>query len=228
VRTLPHDRIVAHWLLPAAWPVAVASSAPLEVVVHGSDLRLFAALPLMLRRRIAGALLRRGAHVRCVSAELARTLTELEPLFARHLGVEPAAIDVSRAPPRDLARRELGVGPDARLVVVGGRLVASKRIDVALAGAELIPDADVVVLGDGPAGPELRKRFPAARFVGLLARERALAWLAAADVVLSTSEREGAPTLVREARALGTPVVSVRAGDVADWARTDPDLWVVG
>jgi hypothetical protein len=71
------------------------------------------------------------------------------------------------------------------------------------------------------------RRFPRARFVGHLERPLALAYLAAANVLVSASRQEGAPTTVREARALGTDVVSVAAGDLELWAHRDPGLHIV-
>jgi len=228
VASRPHDRIVAHWLLPAAWPIARASSAPLEVVAHGSDVRLLARVPRPLARGLLAALLSRGASLRCVSRELADLLVAIDPRVAERLHVQAAAIDTSGVPDRVRARALLGVREAERLIVLAGRLVPGKRFDTALTAAELVPGARVVVLGDGPEAAALRERFPGARFLGLLPRARALAWIAAADLVLSTSRLEGAPTLVREARALGVPVVSARAGDLASWAELDPELWVVG
>lgn len=228
LRAERHDRVVAHWLVPTAWPIAVASSAALEVVAHGSDVRLFTRLPGSLRRRIAGELVERGARLRCVSHELAQALVAADARFAERLHVEPAAVDVSAAPTREAARRALGVDAGARLLVVAGRLVRDKRVEVALGAAELVPGAAVVVVGDGPEAPALRERFPGARFVGLVPRELALTWIAAADLVLTASRVEGAPSVVREARALGVPVVSARAADLERWAASDAGLWLVG
>ena len=64
-------------------------------------------------------------------------------------------------------------------------------------------------------------------FVGQLERSRALAFIAAADVVLSASRLEGSPTVVREARLLGTRVVALRAGDLGERYAGDPDVIVV-
>ena len=64
-------------------------------------------------------------------------------------------------------------------------------------------------------------------FTGNLPRREALAWIAAADVVVHPSAVEAAPTVVREARALGVPVVACDAGDVALWAASDPGITVV-
>ena len=61
-------------------------------------------------------------------------------------------------------------------------------------------------------------------FTGALPRREALAWVAAADALLHPSAVEAAPTVVREARALGVPVVACDAGDVVAWARDDAGI----
>src|SRR5262249_24342971 len=64
-------------------------------------------------------------------------------------------------------------------------------------------------------------------FPGALRRREALAWVAAADVLVHPSAVEAAPTVIREARALGVPVVACDAGDVAAWSRDDAGIRVV-
>ncbi|MBK7586343.1 MAG: glycosyltransferase family 4 protein [Myxococcales bacterium] len=224
---LPHDRVIAHFILPGAWPIGIGSSRPLEVVAHGSDVRLLGRLPRRLRARILSALLGRGAHFRAVSHELASLLRSFDPRVAKHLVVEPAAIDLSRVPERAEARRRLGLDDAPRWVVIAGRLIPDKRVAVAVSAAELIPDARVVVLGDGPELEGLRRSFPGVRFLGLVPRDLALTWIAAADVLLSASRAEGAPSVLREARALGVPVVATAVGDIARFAAEDADIWPV-
>jgi glycosyltransferase involved in cell wall biosynthesis len=221
-------RIVAHWIVPGALPIAWAAprDAELEVVVHGTDARLLLAAPRWIRRTALAALLRRGAHFRCVSAELALALGADVPEFASRAEVRPCAIEVPTIDHGD-ARRDLGVSSHTRLVVLVSRLVRGKRVATALRAAALIPRAELVVIGDGPERAALAAEFPAARFEGALPRIKALTWMAAADLVLSASREEGAPTIVREARALGTPVVATRAGDLELWAAQDSGLSVV-
>lgn len=83
-------------------------------------------------------------------------------------------------------------------------------------------------MGDGPERPKLeawaRQLDARAHFVGQVTRDEALAWMAAADRLLHLSEAEGAPTVVREARALGTPVLATAVGDIAKWAEEDPGI----
>jgi glycosyltransferase involved in cell wall biosynthesis len=214
--------------VPCGWPAALASAAPLEIVAHGSDVRLLAALPRPLRVSIVGSLLARNARFRFVSRQLREMLASATGFSAlRGCAVEPAALDLSFAPTRDAARRKLGIARNARVVTIVSRLVPAKRTAVALAAATLLPNTDVLVVGDGPELATLRQRFSGARFLGRLPRPAALGCIAAADVVLSASRDEGAPTVVREARALGVPVVVASSGDLHEWARDDASLFVV-
>ncbi len=221
------DRVIAHFAVPSAWPIASRRRRQkLEVVVHGSDARLIGRLPGFLRRRIARAL--GNAEVRTVSEELRQELARsLGPRLAAAARVEPARLDLGHAPNRTDARTTLGVGSDERLIVIAGRLVTGKRAGVALTAARLLSDARVVVLGDGPERATLERSFPEVEMLGLVPRERALEWIAAADLVVSASLEEGAPSVIREARALGTKVVALACGDLERMAARDAGLLVL-
>jgi teichuronic acid biosynthesis glycosyltransferase TuaC len=225
----PWDRLVAHFVLPSVWPITdgLVSLAPvLEAVAHGSDVRLVAQLPAVVRRRIARALA--PFDLRCASEELRGQIERtLGVELARRARVEPAPLTMPGCLDRSSARRKLGISPSERLLVVVGRLVRGKRTAVALRAARLVPGANVVVVGDGPERRALERDFPDARFVGLVGRARALAFIAAADALVVASREEGAPSVVREARALGTPVVALASGDLRAWKRNDPGLVVV-
>jgi len=213
-------RVIAHFAIPSAWPIAVARDpgVPLEVVVHGSDARLLARLPSFVRVRVARAL--RRADVRAVSSELRELLVvALGPEVGERIRVEAAPVDVAGVPARGEARRQLGIDENERLIVVAGRLVREKRVDVALAATRLAGAGRVVVVGDGPERARLERDFPEATFTGLVPRDRALVWISAADVLLSASKHEGAPSVIREARALGTAVIARTAGDPSTWDR---------
>lgn len=232
------DRIVAHWLVPSAFPIAVPRARTgkrprLQVTAHGSDVRVLLRLPERLRRGILTMLFDERAELRFVSQALRTELLERTEL-PRHVAlwleravVAPAAIELPASLNRTSARETLRLDDAMRLVVIAGRLVPEKRIDVALRAAELVPRAVVVVMGSGPEFERLRAEFPDVRFLGQVPRGDALTWLAAADVLVNASLEEGAPTVVREARALGVPVVARPCGDLTLWADTDDDLWLV-
>lgn len=223
----PFASVQAHFLVPSGWPIAIASSARLEVVGHGSDVRLFCRLPSALRAHIARRWLLRAARVRVTSSELAALLSEACPELAARIEVRPSPLDVEGVPARAEARRVLAIPEHARLALIVSRLIRGKRVDVALQALSLLEDLSVSVVGDGPELESLRAQFPAVHFAGRLPRPEALRFMAAADVVVSTSVEEGAPSVVREARALGVPVVAVAAGDLAVWAERDPGLLLV-
>lgn len=226
----PFDRVIAHWLMPAAAPIAITTplhGAALDVVLHGSDARLLARAPPLLSGAILRALARRGACFRCVSEEQAAWLRRAAGSASVRVSVAPAAIDVRSAPTRAQARARFGVNPERHLIVVVGRLVPGKRIHDALEASALLVRTDIAVVGDGPELGALRRAFPGVRWLGRLPRDQTLAWIAAADLLLSASREEGAPTVVREARLLGVPVVARACGDLTTWAISDPELSVV-
>lgn len=225
------DRVVAHFLLPSAFPVLAWSrlrAQRVEVVAHGSDARLFARLPAPARRRVARLLRHRTTQLRCTSQELERLLEgALGSSFLGSVVVAASPVSISGTPARADARSLLGIAEDARLIVIVARLVADKRVDVALRAAALVANARAVVVGDGPLRAELERCFPHVTFTGHVERSRALTYIAAADVVLSASLFEGSPTVVREARLLDTAVVALRAGDLPERYQDDPGVIVV-
>lgn len=224
----PFDRVIAHWLLPCAWPIAAGLSCPVEAVAHGSDVRLLARAPALLRRHITRLWLDRGVAIRVVSNELRELLlASTSPLLASQVRVEPMQLQFAPELERTAARRRLGVATNARLVLLVARLIPEKRVAVALQAVFRLPAVEVVVVGGGPLLTELQERFVSVRFTGELPHSQALDWIAAADVLISASRLEGAPTALREARALGVPVVARSAGDLAEQAAFDAGLWLI-
>lgn len=238
-------RVTSHWLLPGAWPWgcrlvdklrAQGHRPTWEVVVHGSDARWMARWPRPIRLCLLRQLQGRGACLRFVSEHLRDLLgrglpRELADWFANST-VRPAEFDLPRL---DSARIETNRAralrsPDGHTwrfcAIVIGRLIKSKRVDIALAAAELIPDARVLVIGEGPERARLEKSYPEAWFLGPLNRLETLEWLASADVLLSASLSEGASTVVREALALNTSVVTAETGGEPD-GTTEDLLWTL-
>jgi teichuronic acid biosynthesis glycosyltransferase TuaC len=230
------DQVVAHWLLPAFWPISCDYGARTTVVVHGSDLGLLERLPRCLTCHIVAKLSRADVVVQAVSTDLARRLSTLAASHSRtdlSIGIKPAKLEI---PPLALPaplRRELGLGA-APIVIVVGRVVKDKRIDIALdaillalSECEIEPAGAILVVGDGPEREALARRYRSVRWLGQLGRLDTLRYIRAADLLVSASLHEGAPTVVREARALGTCVVAAETSDLAAAARDDPGLFVV-
>lgn len=229
------ERLVAHWLVPSAWPLLVGVPGALTAVAHGADVRLLLSAPAPLREQVIRALLAREPQLLFAAAHARDALRDKLPFalaerLAARSRVHPPELDVPDVRARSRAlRSELALGEHERLVVVCARLVASKRVELAVSAARA-PGLRLVVVGDGPERVGLEALAeglgPRARFLGALPRREALAWIGAADVLLHPSALEAAPSVVREARALGVPVVACDAGDVAEWAKDDAGLLV--
>jgi teichuronic acid biosynthesis glycosyltransferase TuaC len=214
----PFDRVVSHWALPCAWPIAIGGGHALEVVSHGGDVRLLSRLPKPLAAHVAGEIARRAQVWRFVSARLLESLVDALPLRAvklveRVATIAPCAIDVECPAEAAIAAKRAQVG--APFAVCVARLVPSKRVKDAIAWArqEGLP---LVVVGDGPERESLEHLARATRaedapvhFVGRTTRNEALAWIASSARLVQPSRTEGLSTVVREADILGVPVTSL-------------------
>ena len=86
-----------------------------------------------------------------------------------------------------------------------GRVAPEKNIEAFLAAD--LPGTKVLV-GDGPALPVLRRRYPAARFLGALHGERLAAAYRSADAFVFPSRTDTFGLVMAEALASGTPVAA--------------------
>jgi len=131
-------------------------------------------------------------------------------------------------------RRQHALAPDAPLIVYVGRLLPAKGLHELLAAMpavrRAVPGATVVIAGEGPMEAELSQYSPAEAgagrptsaggdgvlFLGLLDHAATLSLVAQADVFCLPSYSEGFSTVVLEAAALGTFVVTTPVGGSAD------------
>ena len=86
-----------------------------------------------------------------------------------------------------------------------GRLAVEKNIEAFLT---LDLPGTKVVVGDGPAAPELRSRYPQAVFAGLLKGSQLARYLADADVFVFPSRTDTFGVVMLEAMACGIPVAA--------------------
>lgn len=147
--------------------------------------------------------------------------------------VVPNGVDVGWFVPMDraAARGRLGLPTDAPTVVCVGRLAVQKGQDQLLSAwgdvLDRVPDARLVIVGDGPMRQTWRREQPVADHPSVM-------WLgnlddprdgyAAADVVVLPSRSEAMALVPLEAMASGRPVV---AFDVAGVAESLGDLGAV-
>jgi len=129
-------------------------------------------------------------------------------------GVDPARV-ADAIGQRDAVRASMGVADHELLLVYAGRLAEDKGPAAAVGALRELPDARLVICGDGPMQAEL----PAlAARLGLANRVHLAGfvpdpfpYLAAGDVtlLLTRSPGEGRPLTAVESSALGTPVLGL-------------------
>src|SRR5262249_14551684 len=139
--------------------------APLDVVAHGADVRLLLHLPRDTRERVLGLLLGREARFTFSAAALLDALErsvhpDLAARLAARAHVDPPPIVVPRA--GDAAaglRASLGLAAGERLAATVCRLIAGKRVDLAIDAIRSLPGrVRLVVVGDGPERTSLARR----------------------------------------------------------------------
>lgn len=122
---------------------------------------------------------------------------------AGELGFDPAL--------RERTRARLGIAPDALVIGGVGRLEPTKRFERLVAAVATIPEATLLLVGDGSARPSLEQTVHRAGiadrvvFAGSVPHSREA--LCAMDVFASPSDQETFGLAVLEALACGLPAV---------------------
>jgi glycosyltransferase involved in cell wall biosynthesis len=206
-----YDLIHSHFVFPdglLAMSVAGALDLPYVITAHGTDvpghnphrLRALHAVLAPLWRRVTT----RAAAIVCPSGVLAEKVTRANSLA--NVIVIPNAFDAQRFHP-DLPRRP-------RLLTVT-RMIKLKGLQYFLQALHALGDTrDVVLVGDGPYAPELKRL---AKDLGL--RIQFTGWLKngssqlkelyeTSEIFVFPSEAENCPTVLLEAMAAGLPIIT--------------------
>jgi glycosyltransferase involved in cell wall biosynthesis len=118
-----------------------------------------------------------------------------------------------------------------KLILTTGRLVPQKNLHLAIRALAQIPEAALVLVGEGPLEADLRREAAARAvqdrviFAGLRPDARAL--MGAADVMLVPSRWEGLPLAVLEGLAAGVPIVATRVRGVRELLTHERDCLLV-
>jgi glycosyltransferase involved in cell wall biosynthesis len=220
------DVILAHWLLPAGLAGALAGALarrPLVAIAHSGDVHFLSRTP-------GGAPLARfiGARAASVCAVAASVRDRL-----RVLGVEARVLPlgVPGVPPtasRAALRRCMGLSR-GRVLLGLGRLEKVKGYDRLLEAARGLPDATVILAGDGSERARLEAQARSlgvrARFPGFVSAAAKADLLHACDVAVFPARRladgrtEGLPVALLEALAAGAPVVATAVGGIPEALR---------
>jgi sugar transferase (PEP-CTERM/EpsH1 system associated) len=211
-------------------PAAHALGVPLVVhTEHGNHIRKES--PGYLRKYRMSWLwwlaARYTARFFCVSKDIVDELASRRLVPQRKLEVVANGIDTDlfeRTNGREDVRRALGIAPDAPVLGTVGRLNEVKRQDLLIRSfaqvRKRIPDAHLVLVGDGPMRDSLQKLVKdlsldaSVHFASYQSQPER--YLQAMDVFALTSHSEGMPLAILEAWAAGLPVVASAVGGVPD------------
>jgi glycosyltransferase involved in cell wall biosynthesis len=169
-------------------------------------------------RAVSREVYRRADRVVAVSSAIGTLLVEEYDVPGERVDV---VLPATTAP---VAHRRMVTEPRAPVLGVVGRLVPEKGVDVFLQAAALVlavvPQARVVVVGDGPLRGDLERRAAALGLADSVAftgfRADAPQLIAGLDLLVVPSRSDGSPLVVCEAMAAGIPVVASRVGGLPD------------
>jgi sugar transferase (PEP-CTERM/EpsH1 system associated) len=172
--------------------------------------------------------LERRDRVVAVGEAVRQALIVNEGLRAERVAVIYNGIDLGGfdggGPERAAVRQEIGVDPNAFLLIQVARLDYLKDHGTAVRTLEQVvrqrPEARLVLVGDGPERDKIARLVGERGLVGhvrfLGQRGDVARLLRAADVFLLTSTSEGIPVTVLEALAAGLPVVATNVGGMRE------------
>ena len=218
-----------------AWPIARALNIPLLVTLHGSDIttnmqwfrdgragRRWKSYP----NRLANMSAHKSVSFVAISENIRQAAIDAG-LPQERIFVHPIGIDT-----QDFTRQGLPIPQRPHVILFLGRLVEKKGVTYLLDAFEILrqrlPDAELVIAGDGPLRTDLTKRAEAignVRFIGAFSREQAQTLLAEARVLCLPSitaesgDAEGLPLVILEAQACGVPVVTSARGGATEGIR---------
>ncbi|MGE0744152.1 MAG: glycosyltransferase family 4 protein [Rhodospirillales bacterium] len=208
------DLIDAHYFYPdgvAAVLLARHFGRPVTITARGTDINLIPryAAPRRLIRWAAHHAHGLGAVCQALKDEMVGLgMPEAKVRVLRN-GVDLALF---RPGDRVAARHKLGV--DGPVVASVGHLIDRKGHDLVIDAMAELPDATLLIAGEGPdraALESLSARLGVAgrvRFLGRIVHEELPDLYRAADALVLASSREGWANVLLEAMACGTPVVA--------------------
>lgn len=205
---------------PAAIRLGRALGVPVSIKARGADIHHWGhARGIGRQMRAAGGA---AGGMLAVSGALRDDMIALgmpaERIRVHHTGVDLAAF----RPVADRTAAKAALGITGPLLVTVGHLIPRKGQRHAIDAAALLPDAMLLLAGEGPDRAVLTAQIAA---LGLGERVRLLgtqphgalpALLAAADALVLPTASEGLANVWIEALACGTPVVTTPVGGAAE------------
>ncbi len=217
-RGLRCDAIDSEFFWPdgvAAMHLAEALGLPFSIKARGSDIHYWGRRPAVAAQMLEAA--RKAGGLLAVSGALKADMAAMGMPEAK-IRVHHTGIDLDRFRPIDRKTAKRALGVEGPLIVTPGNLVPLKGHGLAVEALAALPGATLLIAGEGPERPALealiadRGLASRARLLGSVAPENMPELLAAADLMLLPSEREGLANVWVESLACGTPILIADVG----------------
>ena len=204
---------------PAAIALGGEFGVPVSLKARGADIHHWGHAPATAGQvRTAGAAADGLLAVsRAMRDDMAAIGLPRDRIRVHHTGV-----DLDRFAPVDRAAARTALDVAGPLIVSVGALIERKGHGVVIEALRDLPDATLIIAGEGPTRPALRAladRLGVAgrvRLLGAVPNGELLGLIAAADVMALASSSEGLANAWIEALACGTPIVITPAGGAAE------------
>lgn len=212
-----YDLVHAHWFIPQGI-VQSLFNTPYIVTGHGGDVT---SNNSFLIRKWKTACAQKAVHVTAVSSYLKEEILSWSKTV--DIDVIPMGCQLELFSPENRVENYFGQGRK-KIVLFVGRLAEKKGVTYLIEAMKCI-DAKLVIAGDGPLAPSLKKQAldqgEKIIFLGSCTHDELKTVYASADVFVAPSvtaqdgDREGFGLVMLEAMASGVPVVAFDSGGVS-------------
>lgn len=220
----PFDMIDAQFFYPdgpAAAAIAADLGLPLAIKARGADISLWGQKAYALRKMKTAA--RQASGLLAVSKALADDMAAIglpgDKITVHYTGLDHAAFrPLGRKRSRQRLADEFGIPAEGPLLASVGALIPRKGQTFVIEALALLPDARLVLVGQGPERAALEAQAQATgvadrvHFLGSLDHASLPVVLSAAEAMVLPSASEGLANAWVEALACGTPLVITDAG----------------
>lgn len=208
---------------PAAMQLSQALGIPFTIKARGADIHLWGQQPGCKEQLLQAA--ERAAGLLAVSSSLKADMVALG-MDADKIRVHYTGLDQSRFMPRDRAVEKARLEVTGPLILSVGALIPRKGQDLLIAALPALPDATLMLAGQGESESDLRSLAEKlgvkdrVRFLGNVPHDDLPALFAAADVMALVSASEGLANAWVEALACGTPIIASDVGGIRELVKT--------
>lgn len=216
------DLIDSHYFYPdgvAATFIGQAIDKPVVITARGSDINLISQYDRPRRLIVDAA--RQAAAIIAVSSALRDKMIELG-IDGEKIKVLGNGVDPNKFYQEDKAQAQSRWHTSGYVVVSVGNLVPTKGHDLVIRAIAGIPDACLLIAGQGPERGrliELAAKLGVSdrvHLAGQLTQDDLRSLYSAADCLVLASVREGWPNVILEAMACGASIVASRVGGVPE------------